>query len=150
MKVNQQGFTLIELMIVVAIIGILSAIAIPAYQNYTAEASAGSCLQEITGGKTSAEFIINKNNGDATSITAAAGVSLLGLNASACDGGIAISTPGTAAGVVAIRGTVNIPGQGAPVTLTHSRAAAGTWTCASEDFGDTDLVPASCPQAAAP
>ena len=67
----QQGFTLIELMIVVAIIGILAAIAIPAYQDYTIRAQVSEGLSLADGAKTAlAEFYTNyghfpSNNGSA-------------------------------------------------------------------------------------
>ena len=52
MKQNQQGFTLIELMIVVAIIGILAAVAIPSYRDYTARAQMSEALSLMSGFKT--------------------------------------------------------------------------------------------------
>lgn len=60
----QKGFTLIELMIVVAIIGILAAIAIPAYQNYTKKASDSACLGEVRGIANQQFLLMNDPEGD--------------------------------------------------------------------------------------
>ena len=63
MKKTQQGFTLIELMIVVAIIGILAAIAIPAYQDYTTRAKITEAVNALAPAKTSvSEFFISQGS----------------------------------------------------------------------------------------
>lgn len=80
-KDSQQGFTLIELMIVIAIIGILAAVALPAYQNYTQKAKFSEVIASVTGVRTAIDVCYQTGttltncatNGSVT--TAAAGAS---------------------------------------------------------------------------
>ena len=65
----QSGFTLIELMIVVAVVGVLAAVAIPVYQNYSVKAKVGSALSTVAGVKTAIAMCIQDRGGVLTDCT---------------------------------------------------------------------------------
>jgi type IV pilus assembly protein PilA len=132
-KKIQQGFTLIELMIVVAIIGILAAIAIPAYKDYTIKAK----VSEIVLAASSARTCV-------TEVSQSVG-SLTGVGCSiATVGKVTAATVNSATGVITVSGTDATLGQAATVTLTptwNSVAGTATWVCSGTP---TNLMPGSC------
>lgn len=70
-KKMQKGFSLVELMVVIAIIAILAAVAIPMYSNYTTRAQLGTRMAQLGGVKAEVAEGIANNNGSATGVTAA-------------------------------------------------------------------------------
>ena len=141
MKAIQKGFTLIELMIVVAIIGILAAIALPAYQDYTARAQMSEAMVLADGQKGAVtEYYADK--GVFPGSNASAGIA----NASDISGKYVQQVGVSGAGVItASMRTSNVAAgiSGVSLTLTPTAGSGSvSWACTSS--ASAKYIPAAC------
>jgi type IV pilus assembly protein PilA len=151
MKRLQQGFTLIELMIVVAIIGILAAVALPAYQDYTIRAKVSEVILALSACRTSITEVYQSS-------TSSPGVNNWGCEAGAGSkyvGGISTDADGVVTAVVAglntVTGNVTIAPMATATALATAPANMGVglfgWRCGATADGTTlsaKYLPGSC------
>jgi type IV pilus assembly protein PilA len=137
MKSLQKGFTLIELMIVVAIIGILAAVALPAYQDYTVRAKVTELLVDIGGARVS---ISEKFQSDPSNTACAGGGATIPIV------GKVVAASVTDAGTVNIYGGTASSSVGQSVTITWTPTYSTltgtiTWSCQGSP---SKYLPATC------
>jgi len=139
----QQGFTLIELMIVVAIIGVLAAVAVPAYQDYVSKSQVTAGLAEIFPAETQVDILVS-NGVSAADVTAFSTTSI-GIKSSTtrCPTVEAkITVDGTALISCKLAGSTQIVDKIIQVKRDVDKDGVGSWSCVSD--AAAKYLPSAC------
>lgn len=144
-RAAQKGFTLIELMIVVAIIGILAAVALPAYQDYTTRAKVSEMILAASAGRTTLSEAYATNS---TFPSSASGAADYVTNTSSQYVASVVYTLASSNAVITVTGSNKLGGDanGKTITLTGTGSATDgkvAWVCATGNM-PTKYLPASC------
>ena len=149
-KKVQKGFTLIELMIVVAIIGILAAVALPSYQDYTVRARVSETIQLAAAAKASVNDVYTGGKQNALGYSAGYGAPGSTKNTTSivitAASGVITATTTAAAGGGTFTLTPNVAGAALPdITASDVTPGAGamTWVCATGTLA-IKYLPAQC------
>ncbi|MDM1735277.1 pilin [Acinetobacter towneri] len=160
MNTMQKGFTLIELMIVVAIIGILAAIAIPQYQNYVTKSQVTRVVGELGSLRTLVDLCLTDGKECVFNVPGSSLLGAAGEEGKMPTGGEKVNglmqptlsfTMATGAGTIKGKFGVGASGNLKDKTITWTRAAdtdGGSWTCDSGEI-DAKFAPSGCPAATA-
>ncbi|MEZ9542994.1 type IV pilin protein [Vibrio sp. 10N.286.48.C11] len=140
-RTNQKGFTLIELMIVVAIIGVLSAVAIPAYKSYLAKSEAATAAGTLRALMTNIDMYQQENNSFPTNPNLVGGTTTMNSLGTIV---LASTTSGGTATFTFTDGSLLTGGTGGnAATIIYTKDNSTGWAC-SHTIVKTDVVPTGC------
>jgi type IV pilus assembly protein PilA len=135
-KKATAGFTLVELMIVIAIIGILATVAMPAYQDYMAKSKFGVALAEVSAGKVGIDTRLN--DGETVAQPEEVGLAPTNKPTANCKFGASATVEAASLTCQIVAGPISVRDQ--TITLTRDKDT-GVWSCAAATVPQKQIGP---------